>query len=257
MLAMVQIHDIRKLFFEEGKNISQIAKTTGCDRKTVRHYLGKEDWNMSVPETEHEAKYPKLDQYKPEIDSWLTEDKKAKRKQRHTAQRVYDRLEDKYKDEFECSYRTVAGYVAKRKKEIFGKTTASLPLVHIAGEAQVDFGDAEFYENGTLHGGKYLNVSFPFSNKGYLQLFRGENQECLFEGLKTIFEHIGGVPGRLWFDNMSTVVTKVLKEGERNLTPDFLRFMEHHRFESAYCNKNSGNDYPDIFVIPKFPLVTQ
>ena len=77
MLAMVQIHDIRKLFFEEGKNISQIAKTTGCDRKTVRHYLGKEDWNMSVPETEHKKKYPKLDQYKPEIDSWLTEYKKA------------------------------------------------------------------------------------------------------------------------------------------------------------------------------------
>jgi len=91
-----------------------------------------------------------------------------------------------------------------------------------------------------------LNVSFPFSNKGYLQLFRGENQECLFEGLKTIFEHIGGVPGRLWFDNMSTIVTKVLKEGERNLTPVFLRFMEHHRFESAFCNKNSGNEKGNV-----------
>ena len=246
MLAMVQIHDIRKMFFEEGKNISQIAKITSFDRKTVRSYLAKDDWNMNVPQTEHKAEYPKLDQYKMEIDNWLTDDKKAKRKQRHTAQRVFDRLKDKYKDGFECSYRTVAGYVAKRKKEIFGKVTASLPLVHVPGEAQVDFGDAEFYENEKLHSGKYLNVSFPFSNKGYLQLFKGENQECLFEGLKTIFEHIGGVPERLWFDNASTIVTKILKDGARELTADFLRFMAHYRFEGAFCNANAGNEKGNV-----------
>jgi len=29
---------------------------------------------------------------------------------------------------------------------------------------------------------------------GYLQVFKSENQECLLEGLKSIFEHIGGSP---------------------------------------------------------------
>ncbi len=87
----------------------------------MRLYLNKADWNIEASVIDHESNYPKLDQYKPDIDSWLTEDKKAKRKQRHTAQRVFDRLQDKYKDGFECSYRTVAGYVAKKKKEIFGK----------------------------------------------------------------------------------------------------------------------------------------
>ena len=242
MLTMTQLHNIRKLYFEEGNNISEIARITGSDRKTVRMSLDKDDWNSSVPMLEQEASYPKLDQHKPEIDSWLTEDKKAKRKQRHTAQRVFDRLKEKYKDGFKCSYRTVAGYVAQKKKEIFGKNIGHLPLEHIPGEAQVDFGDAEFYENGKLHGGKYLNLSFPFSNKGYLQLFRGENQECLFEGLKAIFEHVGGVPHRLWFDNASTVVTKVLKDGDRKLTDAFLRFMEHYRFEGAFCNLNAGKE---------------
>ena len=91
---------------------------------------------------------------------------------------------------FSCSYRTVAGYVAPKKKEIYGNKQAYLPLEHIPGEAQVDFGDADFYENGELHSGKYINLSFPHSNKGYTQVFKGENQECLFEGLKTIFESI-------------------------------------------------------------------
>ena len=39
-----------------------------------------------------EVEFPKLDPFKADIDAWITEDKKAKRKQRHTAQRIYDRL---------------------------------------------------------------------------------------------------------------------------------------------------------------------
>jgi len=46
---------------------------------------------------------------------------------------------------------------------------------------------------------------------------KGENQECLFEGLIAIFEHIGGVPPKIWFDNTKTIVTKVLKEANVHL----------------------------------------
>lgn len=246
MLTMTQVHYIRKLYFETGRNISQIARETGYDRKTVRYYLEKDDWNGAIPPANHSASYPKLESYKAEINLWLTEDKAAKRKQRHTAKRIYDRLVAKYKAEFQCSYRTVAGYVAQRKKDIFGHKAGHLPLEHIPGEAQVDFGDAEFYENNKLYSGKYLNLSFPHSNRGYLQLFKGENQECLFEGLKVIFEHIGGTPGRIWFDNASTMVSKILKHGERNLTDDFIRFKEHYRFASAFCNADAGHEKGNV-----------
>ena len=47
---MTQVHDIRKKYFEEGKTISAISKETGFDRKTVRGYLNKEDFN-SLPES--------------------------------------------------------------------------------------------------------------------------------------------------------------------------------------------------------------
>jgi hypothetical protein len=140
----------------------------------------------------------------------------------------------------------VAGYVTKRKKEIFGQKAGYLPLEHIPGEAQGDFGDAQYYENGQLCSGKYLNLSFPYSNKGYFQLFKGENQECLFEGLISIFEHIGGVPSRIWFDNTKTIVTKVLKEGERTLTDDFIRFSEHYRFEAVFCNVEAGHEKGNV-----------
>jgi len=119
-------------------------------------------------------------------------------------------------------------------------------LKHIPGEAQVDFGAAEFYEYGKWYDGKYLAVSFPHSNQGYMQLFKGKNQECLFEGMVAIFNYIGGVPSRLWFDNTSTIVTSVLKAGERKLTEDFIRFKNHYMFESVFCNRGKGNEKGNV-----------
>ena len=79
------------------------------------------------------------------------------------------------------------------------------------------------------HEAKYLVLSFPYSNGGFLQLNYGENMECLLEGLVAIFEHIGGVPTEIWFDNTRTIVTKVIKGGGRNVTERFQRFCEHYR----------------------------
>lgn len=40
----------------------------------------------------------------------------------------------------------------------------------------------------------------------------------MFEGLVGVFEHIGGVAQRIGFDNASTMVVKVLKNGGYTLT---------------------------------------
>ena len=71
MLTMTQVHNIRKLYFEEGKNISQISKAAGFDRKTVRNFLKKDNFNSSVSPAAYVAGYPKLNLFKPEIDNWL------------------------------------------------------------------------------------------------------------------------------------------------------------------------------------------
>ncbi|CAA7600768.1 Hypothetical protein DEACI_1421 [Acididesulfobacillus acetoxydans] len=92
------------------------------------------------------------------------------------------------------------------------------------------------------YSGYYLNLSFPYSNGGYLQQFKGQNQECLFEGLKNIFEYLGGVPRETWFDNASTMVTDILKGRGRTLTDGFLRFKQHYGFEAVFCNPNAGHE---------------
>ena len=229
MLTMDQIHSIRAMFYGQGMNISEIATATGRDWKTVAKYIDMKDFNQPKPSAEPKQQCPKLDPYKPAIDAWLTEDKKHPRKQRHTAKRVFDRLRKEFPD-FNCSYRTVDTYVIARKKELgLSRAEGFLPLVHHAGEAQADFGTAEFYENGTLRTGKYLVLSFPWSNAGFLQLNYGENAECLLEGLDAIFRFIGGVPHEIWFDNATSIVTNVIREGNhRTVTEKFTRFAEHY-----------------------------
>lgn len=244
---MDQIHHIRTLYYEQGYNISEIAKVTGRDWKTVAKYIDMTDFNESLPVPESEKQFcPKLDPYKALIDSWLAEDKKHNRKQRHTAKKVFKRLTDEVLD-FDCSYRLVAKYVKHRKEMLnLKRNEGFLPLEHHPGEAQADFGSAEFYEGGRLISGKYLVLSFPWSNAAYLQLLYGENTECLLEGLSSIFRHIGGVPHEIWFDNASSMVTNTIKGGGRDLTERFTRFKEHYGFKAIFMNPNEGHEKGNV-----------
>lgn len=63
--------------------------------------------------------------------------------------------------------------------------------------------------------------------------------------MKNIFEHIGGVPHKLWFDNASNIV-KLLKNSERKLTDAFLRFKQHYGFEVTFCNPNAGHEKGNV-----------
>lgn len=174
MLTMTRIDDIKKTFFEEGSSISEISRKQSTDRKTIRKYISKEDFNQPQLKPVTKIEQPKLAPHKEIIDGWLEDDRKAKKKQRYTAQRVFDRPNQEIAG-FECSYRTTAKYVKAKKESMYSSGKSALPLEHKAGEAQADFGSADFYENGRLYSGKYLNLSFPSSNAGYIQLCKRPN----------------------------------------------------------------------------------
>ena len=66
------------------------------------------------------------------------------------------------------------------------------------------------------------------------------------EGLKAIFEYIGGVPKEIWFDNTRTIVTKIHRNGKRDLTERFGRFAEHYGFKAVFMNPASGNEKGNV-----------
>ena len=245
MLRMAQIQYIKDLYENEDLSLREIARRTQHSFTTVRKYALQDDFNDVKPLTIRRSDYPVLQEYIPKIDEWLEADKKVPRKQRHSVKRIYDRLREE--EHFTGSYSCVRRYVRKKKQLMRSEQEGYLPIEHPAGQAQCDFGEFQYYDlQGKDRKGYELTLSFPYSNKGYSQVFPSQNQECLLEGLKRIFEYMGGVPTRIRFDNMSTAVVQVLKGGERILTDGFYRFMLHYRFQADFCNPASGNEKGNV-----------
>ena len=245
MLRMAQVQYIKDLYENEEKSLREISRITGHSFETVQKYAQKENWSEdNLPDTEPTS-YPVLGKFIPIVDSWLEADRKVPRKQRHTAWRLFCRLRDEYG--FTGSYSSVKRYVRKKKYVMKVQSAGFLPLERTPGCGQVDFGEFLYYDaGGQEQKGYALTISFPHSNMGYTQAFPSQNQECLLEGMKRIFEHMGGVPPRLRFDNMTTAVAQVLRGTERSLTEGFSRFMLHYRFQVEFCNPASGNEKGNV-----------
>lgn len=245
MLKMAQIEYIKHLYESEGKSLREIAREVGKNFRTVQKYAYMNNFSPQVlPNVEPES-YPILGPYIPIINGWMEQDMREPRKQRHTAKRIHDRLREEHG--FKGSYASVKRYVVKKRWLLKEAREGYLPIAHPLGHAQVDFGDFKYYDGlGTAREGHALIVTFPYSNVGWMQVFPSENQECLLEGLKRIFNHIGGVPILLRCDNMTTAVAQVLKGTERVLADGFHRFKLHYRFEANFCNPDSGNEKGNV-----------
>ena len=236
---MSQINRIRNLF-KEGWSVAKISKELDIDEKTTRKYLAREDFSPKPPEKI--VRPSRLDPFKTTIDSWLEEDKKRWYKQRHTAKRIYERLM-KETAGFDCSYNTVQRYV-RAKKQCVKAQRGAQELIWHPGESQADFGEADFIEQGQEVRKKYLTLSFPQSNNSFTQVFGGETAECVCQGLKDIFEYIGGVPTTIVFDNATGVgrrIGDVIHEAKL-----FERMRAHYRFSVHFCNPESGHEKGNV-----------
>ena len=227
MIGVDKIEDIRKRA-RDGEPIAAIARALGVSEPTVRKYARMEDLSPEPPRR-REPESELLAPYEGTIDSWLDDDCRNWRKQRHTATRVYVRLRDE--EGYAGSYSTVQRYVKRRREEMARErdrrdAEGFLTLRWLPGEVQVDFGEADFRVRGVTVRGKCLTVSFPHSNVGLTQVFWGETAECVCQGLRNVFEFVGGVPRRAVFDNATEVGRRV--GGEARASELFRRFAAHY-----------------------------
>lgn len=231
MLTMSQINNIIDLS-QSGYSISEIQRKTGADRKTIKKYLDQDDFSPAPPIQKSRSSI--VAPYEEKIRGYLKEDEKHWEKQHHTAKRIFERLRDE--EGFTGSYDSVQKYVKKIRDEI--KSKATQELIWEPGSGQADFGEADFDIDGECVRQKFLTVSFPYSNNGFTQVFGGETAECVCQGLKDIFNYIGGVPLLLVFDNATGVGRRVM--GKVTETDLFKRFRAHYGFQVRFCNPYAG-----------------
>ena len=110
----------------------------------------------------------------------------------------------------------------------------------LPGECQVDFGQADFRVRGVVTRGHFLVVTFPRPDVGLAQVLRGETAECVCQGLRSVFEFLGGVPLRAVFDNATEVGRRV--GAEMRTSALFRRFAAHYGLDYSLANPYSGNE---------------
>lgn len=178
MLSMKKIDLIRKYKFDLDMPVRVISYKVDVSPTSIYKYIKMNDFS-EILKKPRKKRPKKMDMYEPVIKEWLLEDKTRHYKQRHTAKRVYDRLNEMY-DDFEVCYSTVAAAFRRIKSEVYYVCREYAPLRHIPGEAQVDLGNCNFVENGIKYKGYYIVMSFPYSNIAFCQLLKSKMFSVLY-----------------------------------------------------------------------------
>ena len=242
MLNMERVHRIRTLYHHQGESIRGIARKEGLSRNTVRKVLRTEgDWRYSRGSPVGE---PIIGPYREIIDSWLEGDRERRKKERHTARRIYSRLVQEHG--YGGSERTVRRYVSKRKREIYPKETF-LTLEHDpGGEMEGDFMKATMIcEGKEVSLDVFLQV-LPYSGAVYAKAHLRQNRESLLDGLVSSYHFFGGVGRVQVLDNTREVVKKVLKGRDRDLDARYLELLAYYAVTWRFCNRGKGNEKPAV-----------
>jgi len=216
----------------EGLSMRALAQRHKVHRRTVRQALAAA---TPPPRQVASRAAPALGPHLPTIRAWLTDDLVAPRKQRHTARRVWQRLVDE--EGALVAESTVRAVVGGLKAELeSGTRLVTVPQAHPPGaEAEVDFGEATVVIAGVPVKVEIFHLRLSHSARAVHVAFASEGQEALLEGHVLAFERLGGVPGRIRYDNLSPAVSRVLRGRDRIETERFIALRSHHGFDSFFC----------------------
>ncbi|QDT70990.1 Integrase core domain protein [Lacipirellula limnantheis] len=178
-----------------------------------------------------------MERFLPLIAEILVSDAKAPKKQRHTAQRIFDRLVAEHA--FDGCYSSVKEAVRQWRQ---GGQEVFLPLSHPPGEAQVDFGFAEVDVAGERIKAALFVMTLPYSDAVFIQAFRRECTEAFQEGHRRAFEFFGAVPTRISYDNSRVAIAKITGSRSRQLKSEFLRLQSHYLFQAHFCLVRRANE---------------
>lgn len=225
---------IRRAHERDGLSIHELSRRFRVHRRDVRRALAS-----AVPaerkRRERPAPAPVLDRWKPLIDEWLEADRKAPRKQRHTARRVWQRLVEEHGARVGES--TVRRYVTEfRRSTDVPLTEVMVPQHHPLGEeAEVDFGTIGVFLGGVPVEVPMFVMRLSASGRAFARAYLNEAQEAFLDGHVRAFGHFGGVPRRIRYDNLKAAVTRVLKGRDRIESERFVALRSHYGFDSFFC----------------------
>ncbi|KAA0259349.1 IS21 family transposase [Deferribacter autotrophicus] len=211
-----------KTLLSQGKNISEISRELGIDRKTVRKIRDKvKDGKVETPKF---SRVSVLEAYKEEIIEYLSEGL--------TAVLIHQKLTRDH--DLSVSYSCVKKYVRKLK----GPDGIYVPLISPPGEeAQVDFGYiGYFYDKSVKKKVKcwIFCMVLSHSRYKYYEIVRSQDVETFLRCHINAFEYFGGIPRVIKIDNLKSGVLKA-NFYEPVIQKEYAAMLEYYGSSSFAC----------------------
>ncbi len=257
-----------RLACSEGMSRRQAAKHFNISRDSVAKmvsYSTPPGYQRQLP-----IRRPKLDAFVSTIEHWLEEDLKVPRKQRHTAKRVFDRLQDERG--FTGGYAIIKDYMRERdqrRQEVF------VPLSHPPGHGQADFGEAMVVIGGVERKAHFfvldLSANAKHLSRAQRRLLRAGLSRGGGRGLGR-WPHpcVCFLRGRAAFDRLRQRPLPCGEDPARWHTQagnTVQRFLSHYLIRDRYGRPGKGNDKGNVeglvgysrrnfmVPIPQFPTL--
>lgn len=239
--AKVELFEQIRREYEFGMGtILGVARKLGVHRRMVREAI-----RSAVPARRKQVERAptKMMPAAAFIDAILEVDRKAPRKQRHTARRIYARIREEL-PECTVAERTVRKYVERRKRAMgWGGREVFVPQSYSCGaEAQVDWYEAYADLGGERIKLQVFSMRSMASGAAYHRAYLRATQQAFLEAHEMAFHYFGGVFRKLRYDNLASAVKKILRGYERELTARFIAFRSHWRYEADFCTPNQGHE---------------
>jgi transposase len=221
--------EIKRLCLREGLSQRRVAQMMKLDKKTVRRALRMEEYKAR--KTSSCRRPSKLAPYKKDIAELIEEYPGI------SGQRIYEELQKR-------GYQGKITILQDYLKEIRdSQKEAFLRIETLPGEqAQADWADC-----GSIKIGEHTRrlscfvMVLSYSRLMYLEFTLSQRLEDFMRCHVNAFKFFGGVPAKILYDNLKSVVLVRLGSQIR-FNPKFAAFSGHYLFKPIPCNPRRANE---------------